>query len=74
MTYLGATLEGAAQETQWIGAGDDKHLEPKYRMSQLLDADFRLPTPEPRREGADGVAVLKALSGRVRGVRVHKVD
>jgi len=73
VTFLGHTIEAAAQETQWVGAGDDKHLEPKYQMGQLLDSDFRLPNPQPKEQDG-GVAVLKALSGRVRGVRVHKVD
>jgi len=75
VTFFGSAIEAAAQETIWMGAGDDKHLEPKYRMGQLLDEDFRLPNPEPKeRHGGDGVAALKALAGSVRGIRVHKVE
>jgi len=75
VTFFGSAIEAAAQETEWSGAGKDKHLEPKYRMGQLLAPDFRLPNPEPKSQhGGDGVAALKALSGRVKGIRVHKVD
>lgn len=73
VVFLGNTVEAAAQETEWVGPEKDRRLEPKYQMSQLLDPGFRLPNPQPDKQG-DGLAALKALAGSVRGVRVHKVD
>ena len=74
VVFLGNAIEGAAQETEWIGSEKDKHLEPKYTMAQLLDQDFRLPIPGTKPDQKDGLAALKSLAGNVRGVRMHKVD
>jgi len=73
VVFLGNTVEAAAQETEWVGPKQDRRLEPKYTMSQLLDPDFRLPSPQHDKQG-DGLAALKAMAGNVRGVRMHKVD
>lgn len=73
VVFFGNAIEGAANETEWIGPEKDRHLEPKYTMSQLLDPDFRLPSPEPKKQ-EDGLAALKALTRKVRGVKLHKVE
>jgi hypothetical protein len=73
VVFFGNAIEGAAQETVWVGSEKDKRLEPKYTMSQLLDADFRLPSPESKGQ-EDGLAALKAMARNVRGVKLHKVD
>ena len=73
VVFFGNAIEGAAQETQWIGSEKDKHLEPRYTMGQLLDAEFRLPSPA-QADQQDGVDALKALAGSVRGIRRHKVE
>lgn len=74
VVFGGGAIEAAAQETVWVGPEKDKRMEPKYSMGQLLDPDFRLPSPEPQAKGADGLGALKALAGHVRGVRMHKVE
>lgn len=73
VVFFGNTIESASQETEWIGSEKDKRLEPRYTMQQLLDADFRLPLPKTQGH-EDGVAALKALTRKVRGVKLHKVD
>ena len=70
--FFGNAIEGAAQETHWIGSEKDRKLEPKYTMAQLLDADFRLPNPAPQKQ-EDGLAALKVIAGRTRRVNLHKV-
>lgn len=74
MVFFGNAIDGAVQQTEWIGSEKDKHLEPKYDMGQLLDADFRLPSPGAKPDQGDGLAALKSLAGNVRGIRRHKVD
>jgi len=74
VVFLGSAIEGAAQETVWIGSEKDKHLEPKYNMSQLLDTEFRLPIPGSKPDQGNGLAALKSMARNVRGVKLHKVD
>jgi hypothetical protein len=72
VVFFGNAIEGAAQETRWIGSEKDRKLEPKYTMRQLLDQEFRLPSPaEPQKES--GLAALKTIAGSTRGVNLHKV-
>lgn len=60
---IGTTIGNALQETTKAG---DK-LTPRYTLTQLLDADFRLPQPASARDA------LKAMATKVKGVRYHKV-
>lgn len=70
--WLGTTIENALQVRQEIGMGPNKRSEPRYRLEQLLDPDFRLPAPAEARQGG-GLAALLALAGKARsGVRLWK--
>jgi hypothetical protein len=73
VVFFGNAIEGAAQETRWIGSEKDRRLEPKYTMKQLLDADFRLPSPGRDSDQENGLDALKAIARNTRGVNLHKV-
>jgi len=61
---VGTTIENALQETSEIGG----KMMPRYTLTQLLDADFRLPQPE---SAADA---LKTMAARSKSVKYHKVE
>ncbi len=73
VTLVGNGIENASQEMQELGEGTNKRLVPRYTMDQLLDSQFRLPSPPSAAARArDGIAALKALAQR-QGSRV-KLD
>ena len=45
MVLVGTVLENASQEMVKVGKDDKAEYKPKYRLSDLLDKDFRLPNP-----------------------------
>lgn len=73
---VGTALENAAQETHNVGGEKDPRYEPKYRMDELLDPDFRLPAPPTKEERERaGLKALKALAGKSGGrVTVKRVS
>lgn len=58
VTLVGTAIEGAAQEMEQRGPDDAPRWEPKYRMEDLLDPDWRLP-----RESADREEGLMGIDG-----------
>lgn len=63
---VGTTIENALQETTKAG---DK-LVPRYTLAQLLNTEFRLPRPVT----PDAISALKAMAGKSKAVRYHKVE
>jgi len=59
ITFFGSVTKGALQETKEVGSGQNKRHEQKYKLSQLLDQNFRLPASKRNQTG--GVADLAAL-------------
>lgn len=50
--WFGMTVENLLAERVEVGNGKEKRYEAKYKLSDLLDLNFRVPqpTPEPKRE------------------------
>lgn len=71
VTLVGNTIESALHEQVKVGGDKNARWEPKYRLDQLLDPDFRLPTP-PTKEQREKEA-LEAFKG-LGGVKVIKVN
>ena len=71
VALVGITIENAAQEQTNTGTDKQPKYENKYSMAQLLDPDFRLPSPEQSKK-MDGLQALKAL-GKRGGVKTYKV-
>ncbi len=42
---VGTVIENAAQEMVKVGTDDKAEYKPKYKLSELLDENFRLPNP-----------------------------
>jgi len=59
---VGTTIENALQETNEAGG----KMTPRYTLTQLLDADFRLPQP------ASAADKLKEMAAKSKAVRYHK--
>lgn len=70
VSMVGNVLENASSEMKKIGQGQNTRYEPKYKMSQLLDPDFRLPNPDKgKKEQPDPDKLLKIM-GNSPGFRV----
>ena len=69
VSTLGNVIESASYEREEVGSGTNKRWERKYTMGQLLDPEFRLPSPRGSQQ-RDAIAALKALQGK--GVKVFK--
>jgi len=63
---VGTTVENALQETYETGG----KLTPRYTLTQLLDAGFRLPPPAG---SGSAVKALKKMAAKDNAVRYHKV-
>lgn len=63
---VGTTVENALQETYETGG----KLTPRYTLTQLLDAGFRLPPPAG---SGSAVKALKKMAAKDKAVRYHKV-
>lgn len=66
--FVGITVENALGERENRGSEDRPDWQPKYKLNQLLEPDFRLPRPDTQ-DAAQGKAVgaaLKALVGKQR--------
>lgn len=72
VALVGNVIEGASQEMEKFGPKDSPEWKPKYTMAQLLDDDFRLPTPKKPPTEQDAIAQLRSLAQRGLGVKVFK--
>lgn len=72
VNLLGTVLENAAQEMHNVGTEKSPKWETKYKLSQLLDQDFRLPESiSTKMDKQDAIGSLKALAS-TGGVKVFK--
>jgi hypothetical protein len=46
VTMIGIAIENAVQEMHNIGSEESPQMEPKYKLAELLDKNFRLPLTE----------------------------
>ena len=54
--WLGMTIEGLVNEMENIGDDDKPHYEPKYKLSDLLDPDYRV-------EHTEDIVVFPKIEG-----------
>lgn len=74
VVYVGRTLESAAQEQERVGTGSTAQWRFKYTMDQLLDPNFRLPSPKAQQKGGGGLLALMAIASNPQsGVKLWKV-
>lgn len=68
ITYFGMTVENWLHETVEVGAGNNKHSERKYELSELLDPAFKMARPQPKAKQIDSVQSLMILAAQNRGI------
>lgn len=71
VAYFGTIIEGALNEQVKTGSDEKPKWEPKYRLDQLLDPDFRLPAPPTEQEKQTDA--FRDFASKV-GFRTIKVD
>ena len=60
-------IENAAQEMIKVGTDEKPEWKPKYRMSDLLSDDFRLPNP-------NAIEPLSAFESQIKGMHGLQFD
>ncbi|MCC6454206.1 MAG: hypothetical protein IT328_04635 [Caldilineaceae bacterium] len=71
--YAGRTLESAAQEQERVGSGPTAQWRHKYPIEQLLDPNFRLPSPKTKQFGGGLLALMAMASNPRSGVKLWRV-
>lgn len=63
VVMVGMAIENALQETQNVGDEKKPKWKPKYKLTQLLDPNFRLPV------GVTGKAAERAALAQLKGMK-----
>ena len=75
VSMVGNAIEGALHEMQEVGGGKAKKMQPKYRIDELLEPDFRLPRPKTAKDRErDSIRMLRAMAkqGKRSNVKIFK--
>lgn len=75
---IGTAIENASQEMIEVGIGKNKTMQPKYRIAQLLDADFKLPRPKSdkdlERAGVSAFVAMVRAASKGGKAKIEKVE